>query len=145
MVEDASPGNTGGGIAMVFGTGTGGLGPADTGMGGAGTAGMGSGGTGLSVTDSASAADAASNSGLVAPLTVREVGGSDVANVDTLEFDADDFAVTGEGSGVVRVALTNAADPYHYEVMMADFGSGLEPMTDAAGDWLYGRYEGSLY
>ncbi len=81
----------------------------------------------------------------VAPLTVREVGGSDVANVDTLEFDADDFAVTGEGSGVVRVALTNAADPYHYEVMMADFGSGLEPMTDAAGDWLYGRYEGSLY
>lgn len=31
----------------------------------------------------------------------------------------------------------------HLEVVMADFGSGLEPVTDADGDWLYAYFQGA--
>lgn len=32
----------------------------------------------------------------------------------------------------------------HREVVLADFGTGPEPVTTATGDWLYGRYPGTL-
>ena len=40
-----------------------------------------------------------------AALIVREVGGSDIDPVSTLEFDTDDFEVSDQTAGVARVAL----------------------------------------
>ena len=31
----------------------------------------------------------------------------------------------------------------HVEVVMFDFGSGLEPALESSGDWAYGHYEGA--
>lgn len=39
----------------------------------------------------------------------------------------------------------STTDPVpHREVVLSDFGTGLEPATATDGDWLYGRYPGSL-
>lgn len=66
-------------------------------------------------------------------LVVREVGGSDIADVGEVEFDADEFAVSDEGGGVVRVEIAG-----HYELLMAAGTSPPEPLEDGTGtDWLY--------
>lgn len=44
------------------------------------------------------------------------------------------------GSLLSSVLALTAGGGSHYEVLMADFGSGLEPVVDASGDWLYGIY-----
>lgn len=49
----------------------------------------------------------------------------------------------GSSLDALLVVLAAASGVFtHVEVAMFDFGSGLEPVTDAAGDWLYGHYEG---
>ncbi len=55
-----------------------------------------------------------------AALVVREVGGSDIDPVSALEFDADDFVVTDEGSGVARVALAPGGGSIWRPVMAQD-------------------------
>lgn len=50
-------------------------------------------------------------------------------------------APAGTNLTVFLRALTNQLIVFnHLEVALYDFGTGLEPVTDAAGDWLYGHY-----
>jgi hypothetical protein len=58
-----------------------------------------------------------SNTAGAATIAVREVGGSDITDIDTVEFVAADFDVTDQTGGVARVALASpgggggASDP----------------------------------
>jgi hypothetical protein len=66
---------------------------------------------------------------------IRDVIGTALVEGSNVTITVDDAGNT------ITIAATGGAST-HREVAMADFGSGLEPVTDASGDWLYGIYAG---